>query len=106
MSIERMTARIVGAALILSIAAPAVAAPKPGENVSITACVRPGGEASCLMISGPDGTVFNVTSANPKPPRDVVIQLRGTVTDKLSACNQGVVLDNISWTATEQKCPN
>ena len=58
------------------------------------------------MINGADGTVFNITSANPKPPREVIIQLRGTVTDKLSACNQGVVLDNINWTATEQKCPN
>jgi hypothetical protein len=63
-------------------------------------------EASCLVINGADGTVFNITSANPKPPRDVIIQLRGTVTDKLSACNQGVVLDNINWTATQQKCPN
>ena len=103
MRADRITAGLVVAALTSS---PALAAPKPGENVSVAACARPGVEASCLMINGADGTVFNITSANPKPPRDVIIQLRGTVTDKLSACNQGVVLDNVNWTATQQKCAN
>jgi len=32
------------------------------------------------------------------------IQLRGTATKKASACNQGIVLDNISWTRTQQRC--
>jgi hypothetical protein len=103
MRADRSTAGLVVVALTSSAA---LAAPKPGENVSVAARARPGVEASCLMINGADGTVFNITSANPKPPREVIIQLRGTVTDKLSACNQGVVLDNINWTATEQKCPN
>ena len=103
MRADRIIAGLVVVALTSS---SALAAPKPGENVSVAACARPGVEASCLMINGADGTVFNITSANPKPPREVIIQLRGTVTDKLSACNQGVVLDNINWTATEQKCPN
>jgi hypothetical protein len=106
MSIDRMVAALVGMIAAAATASVASAAPKPGENVSISACVRPGVEVSCLMISGADGTVFNVTSASPKPPRDVVIQLRGTVTDKPSACNQGLVLDNVSWTATQQKCSN
>jgi len=88
------------------ISAEASAAPKVGETVAVTACARPGVEASCLMISGGDGTVFNITSANPKPSLDVMIPLRGTVTDKLSACNQGTVLDNISRTPTRQKCGN
>ena len=70
------------------------------------ACARSGAEANCLVITGADGTVYNITSANPKPPLDVMIQLRGTVTDKLSACNQGLVLDNINWTPTQQKCAN
>jgi hypothetical protein len=103
MRADRITAALV---VVASMSSSALAAPKPGENVSVAACVRAGVEASCLMISGADGTVFNITSANPKPPRDVIIELRGTVTDKLSACNQGVVLDNINWTATQRKCPN
>jgi hypothetical protein len=103
MRADRFTAGLVAAALLSS---PALAAPKPGENISVAACARPGVEASCLMINGADGTVFNITSASPKPPRDVIIELRGTVTDKLSSCNQGVVLDSINWTATQRKCPN
>jgi hypothetical protein len=96
-------AMVGGVAALASVAS---AAPKPGDNVSVTACVRPGVESNCLMITGADGTVYNITGANPKPPRDVVIELRGKVTDKVSACNQGVVLDNISWTATTRKCGN
>ena len=99
----RLLAGALGVALI---PAATMAAPKPGESVSVRACVRPGVEASCLVINGADGTVFNITSANRKPPLDVMIELRGTVADKASACNQGIVLDNITWTATEQKCAN
>lgn len=103
MRIGAIAAALAGAALA---PAAALAAPKPGDTISVTACVRPGVEAACLIVRGADGTVFNVTSANPKPPLDVVIELRGTATDKVSACNQGVVLDHISWTATRRKCPN
>jgi hypothetical protein len=78
----------------------------PGDNVSVLACARAGVEASCMVVTGEDGSVYNITSASPKPPLEVKIQLRGTVTDKLSACNQGLVLDNITWTPTQEKCGN
>ena len=58
------------------------------------------------LASPHDGSVFNITAANPKPPFDVKIQLRGKVTDKLSACNQGLVLENIDWAPTQEKCGN
>ena len=74
--------------------------------MSVLACARAGVEAKCLVITGADGSVYNITSANPKPPLDVKIQLRGTVTDKLSACNQGLVVENITWTPTQEKCGN
>jgi hypothetical protein len=35
-----------------------------------------------------------------------MIRLRATVTDKLSACLQDIVLDRIRWTPVRQKCPN
>jgi hypothetical protein len=93
-----------GLLALLLPALPATAA--PGDNVSVQACARAGAEANCMVITGADGTVYNITSAKPKPPLDVIIQLRGTVTDKLSACNQGLVLDNITWTPTQEKCAN
>jgi len=53
-----------------------------------------------------DGTVYNITGANPKPmPNDVVIILTGTVTQKLSICLQGIVLDDIKWQRTKMRCP-
>jgi hypothetical protein len=93
-----------GLIALLLPALPAKAA--PGDSVSVQACARAGAEANCLVITGADGAVYNITSAKPKPPLDVMIQLRGTVTDKLSACNQGLVLDNITWTPTQEKCAN
>lgn len=97
------------AAAVLGVLAPlflagSVASAAPGDSISVQACVRAGVEANCLVITGEDGSVYNITSANPKPPLNVKIQLRGTVTDKLSACNQGLVVDNITWTATQEKC--
>jgi hypothetical protein len=35
-----------------------------------------------------------------------MIRLRATVTDKLSACLQGIVLDRIRWTPVRERCVN
>jgi ribosomal protein L30/L7E len=35
-----------------------------------------------------------------------MIRLRATVTDKTSACLQGLGLDRIRWTPVRQKCTN
>ncbi len=92
--------------LLATIVPTATASAAPGDNVSMLACARAGVEAKCLVITGGDGTVYNITSANPRPPLDVKIQLRGTVTDKVSFCNQGLVVENITWTPTQEKCGN
>jgi hypothetical protein len=84
----------------------ASAAPRVGERVAFTACPYAGVTAPCLMINAADGTTYNVSSAAPKPPSGRMIRLRATVSDKLSACNQGIVLDRIRWTPIRQKCSN
>ncbi len=85
---------------------PAAAAPKRGDRVSIVACPVAGITGNCLMIRDAAGTVYNITSASPRPPLGGrMIRLRGTVTDRLSICGQGVVLDRIRWTRTRQSCP-
>jgi hypothetical protein len=86
---------------------PAQAAPKATPRIAVTACPYAGVTASCLMIKSADGTVYNITGANPKP-RDMgrMIRLRGTPTDKVSMCGQGIVLERIRWTRTRQKCAN
>jgi hypothetical protein len=104
MRAERIAA---GAALVAAALAslPAQAAPKPDQRVTITGCPYAGVTANCLMIKGADGTVYNITGVSPKPRLiDRVIRLRGAITDKVSMCNQGVVLERIRWTRTRQKC--
>jgi hypothetical protein len=89
------------------IAAAAQAAPQVGERIALTACPHAGVTAPCLTISGADGSVYNITGAVPKPPLDGrMIRLRATVSDKLSSCLQGIVLDRIRWTPVRQKCTN
>jgi hypothetical protein len=102
MRIELAASAVLLATLVL----PAAATAAPGDSISVMACARPGVEAKCLVITGTDGSVYNITGANPRPPLDVRIQLRGTVTDKISFCNQGLVVENITWTATQEKCGN
>ena len=97
---------LAASGILLAAAVPVACLAAPGDNVAVRACARAGVEANCMVITGEDGSVYNITAANPKPPFDVKIQLRGTVTDKLSACNQGLVLENINWTPTQEKCGN
>src|SRR5688572_14575558 len=86
---------------LLAAAAPAHAAPKGGERVTVTGCPFPGVTANCLMMRAPDGTIYNITGASPRPrPGALMIRLRGIATDKFSMCGQGIVLDRIRWTRT------
>jgi hypothetical protein len=97
----------VSAVLLALTAAAAQAAPQVGDRVALTACPHAGVTAPCLTINGQDGTVYNITSAAPKPALNGrMIRLRATVSDKLSACLQGIVLERIRWTPVRQKCTN
>jgi hypothetical protein len=101
-----MTTGAMFCAIILA-APTAQAETKRGERVSVTACPFPGVTANCLMIRATDGTIYNITAASPRPRLSGrMIRLRGTVTDKLSICGQGIVLERIRWTRTRQRCPN
>jgi hypothetical protein len=89
------------------ISAAAEAAPQVGFRVALTACPHVGVTAPCLTINGPDGSLYNITAATPKPPLNGrMIRLRATVSDKLGACMQGIALDRIRWTPVRQKCTN
>jgi hypothetical protein len=76
-----------------------------GKKVTITGCPYPGVEFTCLLIKDKDGTVYNISGANPRPaPNDVAIILTGTVAQKFSFCMQGIVLDDIKWDRTKMRC--
>jgi hypothetical protein len=94
-------------ATVLLLSSPALAAPAAGQRVTAMSCVYAGTTANCLMIKGGDGTVYDVTALSPRPRLlDRVLRVRGTVSDKVSICNQGIVLERIRWSRTRQKCPN
>jgi hypothetical protein len=99
---------LAGAALLVVLgSAVAQAAPPVGFRVALTACPHAGTTVPCLTINGADGSVYNISAATPKPPLNGrMIRLRATVSDKLSACLQGIVLDRIRWTPVRQKCTN
>ena len=97
----------VTAALALTALLPisAVSQPSVPQRVIITGCPYAGVTANCLMIKTSEGKVYNITSITPRPrAMDRMIRLRGTVTDKASICNEGVVLDRIRWTRVRQQC--
>lgn len=110
-------ARVVGAAAPIAIAlvaialgllaVPAQAAPNTGQRIAVSGCAFAGTPATCLIVRGQDGTLYNISSVNPRPRAlDRVIRVRGTVTDKVSICNQGIVLERVRWSRTRQRCPN
>jgi hypothetical protein len=85
----------------------AVAEVKRPERVTILGCPYPGVTANCLMIKAANGAEYNISSVSPRPRLSGrMIRVRGSITNKLSACGQGIVLDRIRWTRTRQRCPN
>jgi hypothetical protein len=85
----------------------AQAALQVGDRMALTACPHAGGTAPRMTIDGADGAIYNITGASPKPSLNGrMIRLLATVTDKVSAWLQGIVLDRIRWTPVRQKCAN
>jgi len=102
-----LIAMALGLVALGLVALPMQAAPSAGQRVTFSGCVVTGPPDTCLMMKSPDGILYNVNAITPRPRAlDRVIRVRGTITDKPSACNQGIVLDRIRWSRTRQHCPN
>jgi len=75
------------------------------QRVSVVGCPVPGVEARCLVIRGSDNVTYNISDARQWPEiGQRAIRVTGTKTNKVSYCQQGVVLANITWSYTDQKC--
>mgnify|MGYP006920633822 CR=1 FL=1 len=81
------------AAMAALMSTPAIAASAPvGSKVHFATCAKPGVEAGCVVaVSG--GATYNVTGLAPKPKPYSWLQGTATVTNKLSHCMQGPVMD-------------
>jgi hypothetical protein len=75
------------------------------QRVTVIGCPTPGVETNCLVIRGADNKTYNISGARQRPEiGQRAIRLTGTPTRKLSYCQQGIVLDNIAWSYTDQNC--
>ncbi len=84
--------------------APKPAAVKAGIKVNVTGCAMPGMNPTCILMKAPAGH-FEVGAAKPAPALDGnEIRLSGTTTDNVSICMQGVVLKDVQWSKTGNKC--
>lgn len=78
----------------------ALAAPTAGraEEVTASGCVAAGVEAGCMVLQAEDGTLYNVTAAEPKPEPGAAGTVTGTVSSGVSLCMQGITLSPATWT--------
>ncbi|MFY9291513.1 MAG: hypothetical protein WAP03_12565 [Methylorubrum rhodinum] len=75
------------------------------QSVTVTGCPANGIEVGCIVIKDEDGKTYNITNAKPKPKvGSKAIKLTGTVSDKVSFCNQGTILEEIKYEETSKDC--
>jgi hypothetical protein len=94
------------AGVTLAFAPPASAAkPKGPAPLLLRGCPYKGVPDFCVMMKGPQGKVYNITSAAPPAPiGTLVIILQGVPSGDVSPCG-GTVLQNITWQPTRMLCP-
>jgi len=116
---ERMRVRFVMAAAAASLLALGVAGCEGGaqsksakaqqvtlEGKSVTAsgCVRPVENTKCLVVRGPNGGYYDVSSASPAPDpaKGVGVSLRGRDQGKNTEC--GRELTDVKWSYLNVQC--
>jgi hypothetical protein len=66
------------------------------QTVTVTGCVAPGTESSCLVVKDGDQT-YNISAASPQPAWDKRVKLTGTrATGGAGSC-EGARLTDIKW---------
>jgi hypothetical protein len=75
------------------------------EDITVSGCASVGVEANCLVLKDGD-KIYNITSAQPTPMPGTYGTLRGTLSDKVSTCQQGQVVDPATWEVEAgRQCP-
>ncbi|MGE0242142.1 MAG: hypothetical protein AB7S59_25740 [Parvibaculaceae bacterium] len=91
--------------LILPLILAAMASSAFAEEVTLSGCAAAGVEASCIILKAGDKT-YDITAAQPAPVPGTYGRVKGTLTDKLSICQQGPVIDPATWEVeTGKQCP-
>ena len=75
------------------------------EDITVSGCAAVGVEGNCIILEA-DGKTYNITAAQPAPAPGTYGTVKGTLTDKVSTCQQGVVVDPAIWEVEPGKqCP-
>lgn len=75
------------------------------QSITVTGCPTNGVEAGCIILKDDNGKTYNITSAKPKPKiGSKAIKLTGTISDKMSFCSQGTILEDIKYEETSKDC--
>jgi hypothetical protein len=76
------------------------------EEVMLSGCAAAGVEANCIILKTGDKKSYDITAAQPAPVPGTYGTVKGTLTDKLSICQQGPVIDPAIWEVeTGKECP-
>ena len=67
------------------------------EEITVSGCAALGAEAQCIILET-GGKTYNITAAQPTPMPGTYGTVTGTLSDKVSACQQGQVIEPASWT--------
>jgi hypothetical protein len=74
------------------------------EQVIASGCPTLGIEDSCL-ISKQGNISYDISAARPRPRVGyMAIRLSATKSSKLGICQQGVILEDIQWSYTNERC--
>jgi hypothetical protein len=96
----------LGVMLLLGMLASAARAEDAGK-IDVVGCPAAGIEMNCLVLRGTDGVIYDISAARPRPQAgNRAIRLSGTKAEKVSLCQQGIILDHITWSYAEQTCPS
>jgi hypothetical protein len=65
--------------------------------VTLSGCAAVGVEANCIVLKTADEKSYDITAAQPKPVPGTYGTVKGTITGKVSLCQQGPVIDPAAW---------
>lgn len=96
-----MKLRVILSAALLTMAMPALA-----EEITVSGCAAIGVEANCIILKADDGKTYDITAAQPAPAPGTYGTLKGMLSDRMSICQQGLIVDPAQWQVEPGKeCP-
>jgi len=92
--------------LVLSAGLLAMTVPALAEEITASGCAAAGVEASCIMFKADDGKTYDISAAQPAPAPGTYGRLTGTLTDRISTCQQSIIVDPALWEVEPgRQCP-